>query len=173
MEKRRIPLPLRLTEPADPLLSRLTREIAGSEYLSRVINWLAAERRQAVDFWSNILQNKRTDPIRPSARTFPDSHLVRNSTSFQGTATNQPLPLDLLVAHDSTLKSNHGEVAPSQVQELVRISLPRLQSSPTDGEHANHKASVDCEGVSIYPFAGQHLTSFKLRGCSWAPCLLP
>jgi hypothetical protein len=143
----------RLYEDGDPTVSRVTREIAGfsgGDFLSRVINRLAADKIGAVELWLCVLQSNRANSICSwsSGQPFQVGNEQQAADSGPDETTSQPLPLDLLVAQDSALSSDHGEPAAARIDEVQNL-MPELPSSLALRKSKAHRNSLSCKGASI------------------------
>jgi hypothetical protein len=143
----------RLYEDGDPTVSLVTREIAGfsgGDFLSRVINRLAADRRGAVELWMSVLQSNRANSICSWSlgQPFQVGNEQQAADSGPDETTSQPLPLDLLVAQDSALSSNHGEPAAARIDEVQNL-MPELPSSLALRKSKAHRNSLSCKGAPI------------------------
>ena len=95
----RAPLSSRVAEPADPLLSQLTSEIAGQLHVSHVVRHLSQGKKHALSWWEEV----RTVGLRSSKPTAHAAAAPCKTPPSPPPTTAAAVPLDLLVAQDSAL----------------------------------------------------------------------
>lgn len=116
----RAPLSSRVAEPADPLLSRLTSEIAGQLHVSHVVRYLTQGKKHALSWWQEVheagLQHRKPPPRAPPAP----------SGQSPVPAATEAVPLDLLVAQDSALAVPLPTAPPASAAHSRAEGAPRV-----------------------------------------------